>query len=238
MEWFAPIDIYCERTGPEIWSEPLNAISNASFLLAAIWAYWTAKQRDVLNWTISSAIILVALISVGSFLFHTQANVWSELADVIPIWTFVVWFVILSIHYQTGRKNLKRTTGIVVGSIAFVGVIIWMIGSDVTTDPNIAEAGDGLNGSSQYAPAILALFVFAIIMQLKKSAGRWWVLAAAIAFTVSLTFRTVDLWVCPSLAIGTHFVWHLLNGLMIALLLQGLIRNVPITAHPQTIKLL
>lgn len=232
MDWFAPIDLYCERTGPKIWSEPLNAVSNASFLLAAIWAYRTAKARDALHWTIIAAISLVSMISVGSFLFHTQANVWSELTDVIPIWTFVVWFMILSIHYQTGAKNLKRTVGIVLGSVAIIGTIIWMLGSDVTTDPNVAEVGDGLNGSSQYFPAVIALFVFTIVMLVKKDAGRWWVLAAAITFTVSLIFRTVDLWVCPSFIIGTHFFWHIFNGLMIALLLQGLIRHLQTTVHP------
>ena len=33
--WFEPVDLYCERTDPGYWSEPLNALSNASFILAA-----------------------------------------------------------------------------------------------------------------------------------------------------------------------------------------------------------
>lgn len=232
MDWFAPIDIYCERTGPEIWSEPFNAISNASFLFAAIWAYRTAKLRGALHWTIIAAITLVSLIALGSFLFHTQANVWSELADVIPIWSFVVWFIVLSIHYQTGGNNLKRTAGVVLASIGVIGAIIWMMRSNVTTDIAAVEIDDGLNGSSQYLPAILALYAFTIVMIYRKDAGRWWVLAAAATFTISLGFRTVDLWVCSSFATGTHVFWHLLNGLMIAFLLQGLIRHLETNAHP------
>ena len=232
MDWFAPIDIYCERTGPEFWSEPLNALSNASFLLAAIWGYIEAKRRDALQWTILSAIILVSLIGGGSFLFHTFANVWSELTDVIPIWTFVVWFLILSIHYQNGAKNLARTAAMVIGGLILVGTAIWYFGSDVTTDIDTGTTGDGFNGSTQYLPALLALYAFTVVMLVRRDVGRWWVLTAAIVFTVSLGFRTVDLWVCPSFPAGTHMVWHLLNGVMIAVLLQGLIRHLDTYEHP------
>jgi hypothetical protein len=29
------MDVYCERTGPGLLAEPLNAVTNASFLIAA-----------------------------------------------------------------------------------------------------------------------------------------------------------------------------------------------------------
>ena len=37
-------------------------------------------------------------------------------------------------------------------------------------------------------------------------------------FTVSLVFRTVDNQVCGGFPLGTHFVWHLLNGVLLFLL--------------------
>lgn len=33
--WTAPLDDYCERLGIGLWAEPLNASSNAAFLIAA-----------------------------------------------------------------------------------------------------------------------------------------------------------------------------------------------------------
>lgn len=36
---FTPVDIYCERLGPSFWAEPFNAVTNASFLIAA-WFAW------------------------------------------------------------------------------------------------------------------------------------------------------------------------------------------------------
>ena len=35
MRWSESIDMYCERTDPGLWSEPLNALTNLAFLLAA-----------------------------------------------------------------------------------------------------------------------------------------------------------------------------------------------------------
>ena len=31
------VDLYCERTGPEYWAEPLNALSNLAFIAAGLW---------------------------------------------------------------------------------------------------------------------------------------------------------------------------------------------------------
>jgi len=35
MDWTAKLDLYCERTGPELFSEPVNALTNIAFFLAA-----------------------------------------------------------------------------------------------------------------------------------------------------------------------------------------------------------
>jgi hypothetical protein len=38
------MDAYCERVGMGLLAEPLNAVSNISFLLAA-WAAWVLARR-------------------------------------------------------------------------------------------------------------------------------------------------------------------------------------------------
>jgi hypothetical protein len=38
------MDVYCERVGMGVLAEPLNAVSNISFLLAA-WAAWVLAKR-------------------------------------------------------------------------------------------------------------------------------------------------------------------------------------------------
>ena len=80
---------YCERLGPEFWSEPLNAVTNAAFLVAALLAFvlWRRKTPDDAVGLI--LILIVFLTGVGSFLFHTVATRWALLADVIPIALFI-----------------------------------------------------------------------------------------------------------------------------------------------------
>ena len=39
MEWFEAVDGYCERVDAAFWSEPINAVTNAAFLIAAIWVW-------------------------------------------------------------------------------------------------------------------------------------------------------------------------------------------------------
>jgi hypothetical protein len=36
-------------------------------------------------------------------------------------------------------------------------------------------------------------------------------------FSLSLVLRTVDAAICPAFPLGTHFIWHLLNGLVLYL---------------------
>ena len=35
MDWTRQIDSYCERLGPDYWAEPVNALTNLAFVLAA-----------------------------------------------------------------------------------------------------------------------------------------------------------------------------------------------------------
>jgi hypothetical protein len=47
MNWLSPVDAYCERTGPEYWSEPVNAVTNLAFLIAAVVIWPRLKGRDM-----------------------------------------------------------------------------------------------------------------------------------------------------------------------------------------------
>lgn len=219
MDWTQAVDIYCERTDPSFWAEPLNAWSNLAFVLASAWAGFEAYRRKITDPAVWVLICLAALIGPGSFLFHTFGQVWSSFADTIPIWTFVAAFVGVAMH-RIGGVRPGRIGVIALGTVAMI-VVMTLAADDGSTG---AHSHDPLNGSGQYAPALLALLVFALLTQWRKHPGRQWIMAALVTFTLSLGFRTVDMMACASLPIGTHFVWHLLNGLMIGLLLQMLVR--------------
>ena len=73
-------------------------------------------------------------------------------------------------------------------------------------------------------PALAGLLLAGLILSLRgERAGRW-LLGAGALFGLSLVFRTVDMALCDEVQIGvyfsgTHFIWHMLNGLMLYLLL-------------------
>ena len=80
------VDGYCERLVPGFWDEPLNAITNIAFIIAALWLIRLARQAGTLGRpTFYIPMVWLALTGVGSFLFHTLANGWSGVADVLAL---------------------------------------------------------------------------------------------------------------------------------------------------------
>ena len=220
MDWLAPVDIYCERLGPGFWAEPVNALTNLAFLLAAAWGAMTARRRRIGHPVAWLLIGMAGLIGVGSFLFHTFATRWSELADTLPIWSFVAVFVIAAMRYVGGMtpRRVARVAVIVAGAAILTLVFL-------ASGEGAAAAPDPLNGSGQYAPALIALVAFSVLTWRRGHPAAPWAFAATGVFVLSLAFRTLDRDLCGALPVGTHFLWHLLNGLMVGLLLQMFLRT-------------
>ncbi len=219
------IDLYCERTGPGFWNEPINALSNAVFIVAAMLAWRQMAKRHYRDIWEQGVIVLAGLIGVGSFLFHTFATAWAEQADIIPIWGFVIGYTLLTI-YRLTSEDKQRTLFFAVACAAIAAIIMQLTDNNTTTgspdEPML------LNGSLQYAPALVMLLVFSCLAQWRRHAARHYLSVATLIFLLALTFRTVDLVACAAtMGTGTHFIWHLLNGLMIGLLLHALVVKMP-----------
>ncbi|PIE46472.1 MAG: hypothetical protein CSA42_08395, partial [Gammaproteobacteria bacterium] len=213
MNWFVSIDLYCERTCLGFWAEPLNALSNIAFFIAGFSGLYTAIKFKKNDSAVLTLCVLSILIGIGSFLFHTFANLWSSFADVIPIWSFVALYIVTVIIKLTG-KSFFKVGGIAITVTAIIISIVWIMssGSATQTEPS----SDMLNGSIQYLPALIAIWYFAIASWKKKIDIHNWFIASAITFMLSLVFRTIDLHVCNFFPFGTHFLWHICNGIMIA----------------------
>lgn len=212
-DWLAPICAYCERGDPGFWAEPVNALSNGAFLVAAALA--TARVRRARTGDAPALLLsaLVAVVGVGSFLFHTLAVRWSLLADVIPIALFIYAYFLLAMrrYFDLGIGAALAAT------LAFAA---FNLGLEPALDGLTGRSTDALtNGSLAYAPAILALAGVAaglltprgLLDPAKREAGLG-LLGVAALFAVSLGFRTLDRAVCPVWPLGTHAVWHLLNA--------------------------
>ncbi|WP_269583521.1 ceramidase domain-containing protein [Roseibium sp. Sym1] len=203
------VDNYCERVGPEFWSEPLNAATNAAFLLAALAAFliWRRRTPDDLP-----ALVLIGIVfatGVGSFLFHTFATRWAALTDVIPIALFIHAYLFFA---------LKRFLGL--PWWVALGIVIAFFAAT----PFVGRAVAPVVGSSAgYVSALLAIFVVGGLFRRRNGRLGGQVLLTGLVFALSLTFRTLDEPLCGQLAIGTHFLWHILNSIVLFLLLRVLI---------------
>jgi hypothetical protein len=218
--WLAPIDAYCERTDPSFWSEPVNAVSNAAFLIAAGAAALLLRRQRRADAAAVWLIAVAALVGVGSFLFHTFANRWSLLADVLPIAVFIYGYFLLSMRRYLGlgiAAALGATLAFAAFNMSFVKLWKAMFGQ---------AAVDMTNGSVGYFPAALALFAVGSLEHYARPTLRAeaeaLVLAGAV-FCASLVFRTLDPALCGALAVGSHFLWHALNGAVLYILMRAAI---------------
>ena len=98
------MDVYCERVGAGLLAEPLNAVSNISFLLAA-WAAWVlAKRTGTLSAGVRILITIAASVGVGSILWHTYPVSLTLILDIVPILVFISWFIWLYTRNVIGMR--------------------------------------------------------------------------------------------------------------------------------------
>jgi hypothetical protein len=205
------IDLYCERIAPGLLAEPLNALSNISFLIAA-WAIWrlAKQQQKQVSAGLRMLIALAVSIGIGSGLFHTFATTWANLLDVIPILLFQLWFLWL---YSRQVIRLKH---------GYAGVLIAVFYFASNFSKQFTNI---LNGSLSYAPALLVLLGLGMYHCQQHKHEPLVLLQATGVFFVALLCRTLDQIACPYFPIGTHFLWHFCNGILLYLSARALILN-------------
>ena len=215
MDWTRIIDGYCERVGtdPNFWGEPVNAVTNAAFLLAALWALREARNRDRLEWSTLLLAANVAAIGVGSFLFHTHATPWAAMTDVLPIQTLILLYFFLVLRRVWGLTGWLAAPVTLAFLPASAG-LTWLLQGTF-----LAGANAG------YVAALLLIAGNGLLLRRRGHLLAPWLLAAAGVFVLSLGFRMLDEPVCAAFPLGTHFLWHLLNGVLLALLLTGYARH-------------
>lgn len=217
MSWTKTVFAYCERgTDPSVFAEPVNALTNVAFFVAAGLAYRkltklpsAARDVDCLIF-----VVLIGLMGIGSSLFHLFGQRWAFIADVTPI----LIFVLVYLNYALVRF-LDLTPGV---SLLLTAALLG-------TAPLIALLPGGglmmLNGSAGFVPVGMVLATVAWLAHSRgHPAGRNLMLGAGI-FVASLLLRTIDRAICDFTNVGghltgTHGLWHVLNAFLLYLLVS------------------
>jgi hypothetical protein len=201
---FDPIDAYCERLSPGFWAEPVNAVTNAAFLVAAL-ILWRRTRGLPMGRALS---VIIGMIGVGSFLFHTFATGLTAALDVAPILLFIL------VYLFAATRDLLGWGG------------WWPWAATLAFLPYAVLAGQALGAvlplgsSAAYAPIPPLILAYAALLWRRAPAtARGMALGAAI-LVLSLTFRTLDYPLCDSFPLGTHFLWHILNAVMLAWMVE------------------
>ncbi len=201
---FDPIDAYCERTSPAYWAEPVNAVTNLAFLIAAV-VMWRRTAGMPTGRVLS---VVLAVIGVGSYLFHTHANGLTALTDVLPILAFIL------IYLFAATRDLLSWRG------------WWPWAAVLGFFPYAVAAGSALGAvlpltsSAAYAPIPPLILAYAWIVGRSHPRTAWGMALGAVILIVSLTFRTLDEPLCDAGPLGTHFLWHILNALMLGWMIE------------------
>jgi hypothetical protein len=236
MDHAATIFAYCERgLDSSFWAEPLNALSNVGFFLAGFLAARELAARPsseakIFRWLL---ILIVFVIGMGSFLFHTYATPWAATADVAPIGVFMLAYLAYALHRFVGMPVWLILPAL--GGFAWVvrqavEVQCWRGQIGIPLIGQIFENTNCLNGSVTYLPALAAMLLIGFWLSMRRHPSAPYVLGGALIFMLSVTFRTMDRLWCRDVVIvgydvGTHFLWHLLNSITLYLLLLAAVRH-------------
>lgn len=237
MNFGEHVFLYCERgTDQALLAEPINAVSNAAFLLAALVGLQLVMWRppEERSPDLFLLPVLVLFIGLGSLAFHLYADQGTALADVLPISVFMLVYLGFALNRFLGVPP-GFTVLLVIGFAAIVGIAMQVQCGEGTIGFAGAELKDAkpcLNGSLFYLPALIALIVVGFLLHERGHRAAPWLLWAAAIFAVSITLRSLDLALCDQVLIegrkvGTHFAWHILNALTLFLLLRASLEGAP-----------
>lgn len=206
MDWTQQIDSYCERLSPAYWAEPINAVTNAAFLIAAFVMWRRVRgQGAPLAYLL---VLILAGIGVGSYLFHTHAQVWAALADTAPILLFILVYI-FAVNRDVWGLGLWPALGLTLLFFPYAALTV-----------PIFQLVPGLGSSAGYAPVPLLILIYAFLLRHRApQVARGLAIGAAILI-LSITFRSLDMPVCGQFLVGTHFMWHILNAIMLGWMIE------------------
>ena len=206
MNWFEAIDGYCERLGPHYWAEPINAVTNAAFLIAALIMALRLRRAGL---PLANIMVgLLALIGIGSYLFHTHAQGWSALADVAPIAGFILLYL-----YAASRDYLGLSIGWSMGAV----LLFFPFAAALVPLFNLVPL---YSASAAYMPVVVLIAGYAVVLHRTAPGTARGLAIGAALLVLSITLRSLDMPLCAHLPMGTHFGWHLMNALMLGWMIE------------------
>ncbi|HVU19978.1 MAG TPA: ceramidase domain-containing protein [Rhizomicrobium sp.] len=214
--------MYCETGHPWLFmAEPVNTITNAFIILAAILAFRQVRNARI-GWPADIVILLFLLFAtgIGSFAWHAFRTRVALAFDAIPGLLFLFVFTGVWIGRLFGRWA---------GILGAFGLLIAAFGSmylTFTFYPGIRAYQPAISLAPAYA-TISVIGSFLVWMTVRKIG---WTSAQIVSLALVCAIfaaicRSVDLMMCSIVPFGTHFAWHILLSTAAYLAIVFLIRQ-------------
>jgi hypothetical protein len=203
--------VYCEQALPAGVFEPINTMTNLFFVAAGIILFIRLKRKDRLDLKGIWFSSLLIIIGFGSFAWHFQRTDFNLMADSIPIGLFVLSYL----YFYLARTADNRVYRL----LLFFGFFIYTpLVSRLFNETATGSFFD--NGGLSYTIAlsyflILQIYTYFFKPELLKKS-----LIIVMLFFTSIVFRQMDLKLCELIGFGTHFIWHILNSIVLYLFVR------------------
>lgn len=158
-------------------------------------------------------VVILGLIGIGSFLFHTHATVWASLADTAPIGIFILTYI-LAANLHFWRLPPWAALALTAAFIPYAMLLT-----------PVFRALPFFSISAFYWPVPLLIAAYAIGLRARAPATARGLAAGAGLLVLSLAFRSVDQAACGAFPLGTHFLWHILNAVMLGWMIEVYVRH-------------
>lgn len=193
--------------------EPVNTLTNIAFVISGM-AVWRYKSRfRVVGIDFNFMIAFILLTAFGSALWHGTRTYLGMWLDVFGILLFQITY--LAAYAQRVWKISRVWNVLLVGLFIVSSFIIERLW-------DASVLGDIVKGTGGYLPCLVFLAVMAWYVRNKDRLFMKRLWCGLAVFIVSLSFRTVDLLLCDATGVGSHFIWHVLNGYLLYIISIGL----------------
>ncbi len=177
-------------------AEPVNTLTSFAPVLFGILALiylLRGRHTDGVAWTLA---VLTVLTGLGSVAWHSMRTEFTLLIDWLP---GAVYFVIVAFFWarHVGGRYVGLALLVALSALAF------LVPFHVIQSYRVVI----------FAAIILIAVALVVATWVTRRAAFAWTAAMIGAAIVALTFRTLDLNVCNTIPVGTHFLWHLFLGL-------------------------
>jgi hypothetical protein len=207
---FAPVMRFCERTTPYLLGqEGLNDWTHLAFFLSCAIALWWHSRHGTLRHMNGFLAAWIGVIGLASMSLHLYPIGLTYLADTSAITIFMALFTYHAPRQLRGYRHGQalRLSGAFLLATALCGLPSKLIGQEWLT--------------LTFLPS-LAFMAWLACTATTAHARRNFMWATGV-FGISMSAHGLDLPTCRLTGgLGTHWLWHVCNGLMLGLLVTAL----------------